>query len=78
MAVRIIRMISYIFYYIKSLVKTVNCKKRIKKAKKAKKNVDKVMLEMYIVTRRWETKEILSPNGDAPAGVVIRYNRTVR
>jgi len=43
-----------------------------------KKNVDKVVLEMYIVTRRWETKEILSPKGELLKGVVIRYNRAVR
>jgi len=43
-----------------------------------KKIVDKVLLEMYIVTRRWETKEILSPKGETPVRVVIRYNRTVR
>ncbi len=47
----------------KRVVKSVNCKKSEKKCKKVKFFIDKVVLEMYIVTRRWETGEILSPEG---------------
>jgi len=55
----------------KRVIKSINCKKSEKKSKKVKFFIDKVVLEMYIVTRRWETGEILSPEGIAPDGVVI-------
>ena len=47
----------------KRVIKSINCKKSEKKSKKVKFFIDKVVLEMYIVTRRWETGEILSPEG---------------
>ena len=55
----------------KRVIKSINCKKSEKKCKKVKFFIDKVVPEMYIVTRRWGTGEILRPEWSAPDGVVI-------